>query len=227
MKGVIFDFNGTMFFDEAFQNESWKTFIEQKIGRDISDNEFQEYVHGRNADVTLSYFLQRDFSKQEIRELEEEKEIIYRDLCIKSEDFKLADGLPRFLDEIVSRGIPHTIATASALGNVKFFFEHLCLDKWFRLEDVVYNDGAIRGKPYPDIYLKAAEAIKVDIADCVVFEDAKSGIESAVQAGAGKIVGVASMLDSCTLISLGVSTTIENYDDIDRLNRILQCNEIL
>lgn len=125
MKGVIFDFNGTMLFDEEFQNKAWKTFIEQKIGRDISNNEFQEYVHGRNADTTLPYFLQRNLTKQEIMELEEEKELIYRELCIGSKGFKLADGLPQFLDDLIARGIPRTIATASALGNVKFFLKIL------------------------------------------------------------------------------------------------------
>lgn len=222
MRGVIFDFNGTMFFDEEFQNKAWKTFIEQKIGRDISNNEFQEYVHGRNANVSLPYFLQRDFTKQEIMELEEEKEKIYRQLCIESKDFKLADGLPQFLDELNVRGIPHTIATASALGNVNFFFEYLNLHKWFQVKDVVYNDGTIQGKPEPDIYLKAADVIKVNISDCVIFEDAKSGIESAKRAGAGKIVGVTSMLDDNKLLNLGASITISNFNDFDKLDYILQ-----
>ena len=222
MKGVIFDFNGTMFIDEKFQNKSWRTFIKQKIGRDISEYEFQEYVHGRNADITLPYFWQRDFTKQEIMELEEEKEKIYRQLCIDSKDFKLTDGLPRFLDELNARRIPHTIATASALGNVKFFFEHLNLYQWFRLEDVVYSDGTIPGKPEPDIYLKAADAIQVNISDCVIFEDASSGIKSAKRAGAGKIVGVTSMLDYDTLLELGASVTIENFNDLDKLCSILE-----
>ena len=59
MTGAIFDFNGTMFFDEAFQERSWREFLGQKTGRDVTDAEFQEYIHGRNADVSLPYFLQR------------------------------------------------------------------------------------------------------------------------------------------------------------------------
>jgi beta-phosphoglucomutase-like phosphatase (HAD superfamily) len=217
MKGVIFDFNGTMFFDEEFQNKAWKTFIGQKIGRDISEQEFQEYVHGRNADSTLSYFLNKNLTKQEVMELEEEKEKIYRQLCLESKNFKLADGLPQFLNELTVKKIPHTIATASALGNVQFFFENLNLDKWFKLEEVVYNDGTIQGKPKPDIYLKAADMINVNILDCVIFEDAKSGIEAAKRAGAGKIVGVTSMLESNILLDLGATITIANYNELDEI----------
>lgn len=188
----------------------------EETGRNISDDEFQKYIHGRNADVSLTYFLQRDLTKTEVMELEEEKEVIYRRLCLESDDFRLAEGLPQFLDELKEKNIPHTIATASALGNVRFFFEYLRLGRWFRLEDVVYNDGTFPGKPAPDIYLKAANSIHTDISDCIVFEDASSGIESAKRAGAGLIIGVASMMDRDTLLDCGASITIKDYHDLKK-----------
>lgn len=193
MVAVLFDFNGTMFFDEKFQEVSWRRFLQEKTGREISDQEFQEYVHGRNADVTLPYFLKCSFSREEIEVLEEEKEVIYRQLCLESPAFKLAEGLIDFLDELAARKIPMTIATASGLNNVKFFFKYLNLDKWFDFDKVVYNDGTVPGKPEPDLYLKAARRLGVDIKDCVVFEDSSSGIEAAKRAHAKQIVKVASM----------------------------------
>lgn len=221
MKGILFDFNGTMFYDAKFQEMAWRDFLERKTGRQVSDEEFQEYVHGRNAEASLSYFLKKELSKEEIAYLEEEKEVIYRALCLESPDFKLADGLPDFLDELVKRKIPITIATASALNNVKFFFENLHLDQWFAFDKVVYNDGTLPGKPEPDLYLKAAKKIGIDIRESVVFEDAKSGIEAAKRANAGKIIGVASMLSDEALVSLGVTKTIHNYQDIEMLCDII------
>ena len=216
IKGIIFDFNGTMFFDEVFQKQSWITFLENKTGRSISETEFQEYVHGRNAEDTLSYFLQRELSREEVAALEEEKEVVYRRLCMECpEDFRLAEGLPRFLDELVRRGIPITIATASGWNNVRFFFGQLHLDQWFDINQVVYNDGTIPGKPEPDIYRRAAENININIEECVVFEDAKSGIEAARRAGAGRIIGVASMLEEEKLFAYGAEDTIKNYNNID------------
>ena len=106
MLGIIFDFNGTMFFDEEFQNISWREFIEKRTGHFISSHEFQEYVHGRNAEITLSHFFKRAFTREEIVNLEEEKEVLYRELCLGSPNFKLANGLPKFLDELVKRKIP-------------------------------------------------------------------------------------------------------------------------
>ncbi len=212
IKGVIFDFNGTMFFDREIQEESWRIFLNSKLTRSISNEEFQEYVHGRNIEVTLEHFMQKALSREEIIRLSTEKEAVYRSLCLARPDrFQLADGLPQFLDELKEKGLSFTIATASTLDNVKFFFKYLQLGQWFQIDKVVYNDGSIQGKPSPDIYLRAAHKIHVNIEECAVFEDAKSGIEAAKNAGAGMIIGVASMMEKKELLSYGVASVIKNF----------------
>lgn len=193
MTAILFDFNGTMFFDEKFQEISWRQFIKNKTGRNATEEEFQKYIHGRNAEFTMQYFFNQSFSRKEIEQLEEEKEVIYRKLCLESKEFKLADGLIDFLDKIQQKEIAVNIATASGWNNVKFFFEHMNLSKWFDLKKVVYNDGTLAGKPAPDFYLKAAKNIMVPIEDCYVFEDSYSGVESAKRANAKGVIKVASM----------------------------------
>lgn len=216
--GVLFDFNGTMFFDGEFHEQAWRIYLEQVTGRKIEDAEFQEYVHGRNAGDSLSYFLNRALTREEIAVFEEEKEVIYRQLCLDCpEKLHLADGLPEFLDELVEIGIPATIATAAGWNNVQFFFRQFGLERWFDPGQVVFNDGRHPGKPEPDVYLRAAENIKADIRNCIVFEDARSGIEAAKRAGAGTIIGVTSMLAAPTLLSCGAATAIEDYHDRELL----------
>lgn len=95
IKGVLFDFNGTMFYDGELQEASWRAFLKMKIGRDVTDEEFQEYVHGINADITFLYFFEREMTKEEVDELTEDKEKVYRNLCLADKNkFKLARGLP-------------------------------------------------------------------------------------------------------------------------------------
>jgi Predicted phosphatase/phosphohexomutase len=221
MLGIIFDFNGTMFFDEEFQNISWRKFLKEKTGHSISNNELQEYVHGRNAEITLSHFFKSTFTREKIVNLEEEKEAIYRKLCLESPNFKLANGLPGFLDELVKKEIPITIATASGLNNVKFFFKYLHLNRWFSYDKVIFNDGTIKGKPEPDLYLKAAQKIGINISNCIVFEDASSGIKAAQRVSVSKIIGVASMQSREKLIELGVTDTIQDYSDMRHLLNII------
>lgn len=120
MYGILFDFNGTMFFDETLQRQSWECFLSERLGRAVADDEFQEYVRGRNAEETFRHFFGREFSREEVAALEEEKERVYRALCLQSAAFCLADGLPRLLDELASREVPVNIATAS--GKQRGFF---------------------------------------------------------------------------------------------------------
>lgn len=193
MLNCIFDFNGTMMFDGEIQNESWKTYLEHKINRPITPEEFQTYVHGKNIIDTFKYFLNKEYTPEEALELGEEKEAIYRQMCLEGPNFKLAPGLIDFLDYLKEKGVARNIATASAFPNTKFFFDHLDLGEWFDLNKVAYNDGVIPGKPNPDIFLLSAKNIGVDIHDCVIFEDSYSGVEAAKRAGAKKIVVINSM----------------------------------
>ena len=125
MLNAIFDFNGTMFFDETFQEKAWQQYMTEKLGRRITPEEFQTWVHGRNTGDTLEYFFGRPFTQQEADEEEEAEETIYRAFCRQSPDYKLADGLVEFLDFLAAHKIPRTIATASCGNNVRFFFDTL------------------------------------------------------------------------------------------------------
>lgn len=115
-----------------------------------------------------------------------------------------------------------TIATASMEKNVQFFFEHLGLDRWFSYDQVALNDGTMKGKPEPDIFLRAAELMGVRPEECMVFEDAKSGIEAARRAGACRVVGVASMQDEETLRRWGATAVIRGYQDWEKLMELLE-----
>ena len=191
MKGIIFDFNGTLFWDSEIQENAWKTFGKKLSGRDITDEEFNTYFHGRTNKDTLEYLKKRELTEEEVNELAQQKESIYRDLC-KSDlsKFKLAPGVERYLNYLKGNNIPFTIATASEINNVNFFIKEFQLDKWFDIIKIVYDDGTFRGKPEPDIYLKASEALNIQPDNCIVFEDALSGVQSAQRAGVKEIIAV-------------------------------------
>ncbi len=186
-----------------------------KINRPILEDEFQKYVHGKNIIDTFKYFLNIECNPEEALKIGEEKEVIYRKMCLESLDFKLAVGLVDFLDYLKEKGIDRNIATASAFPNVKFFFDHLDLDNWFDINNVAYNDGIIPGKPDPSIFLLAAKNINVDIQDSIIFEDSYSGIEAAKCAGAKKIVVVDSMKNNYA--EKNNMLVIKDFREIERL----------
>lgn len=220
LRGVIFDFNGTMVFDEKFHMAAWKKFLAEKLGEEISDEEYRNNFQAIPADVTVRKYFDK-VGDAEIVELVAEKEKIYRELCKADDDWKLADGLEKFLDMLKENKIPFTIATSAPLENVKFFFENINLAKWFNFEYVVYDDGTLPGKPAPDIFLKAAEVLGVEISDCVIFEDSRSGIRAAKHAHANKIVGVTSTLSEEELLQVGANVAIADYKNLDLLSDLI------
>jgi len=55
---------------------------------------------------------------------------------------------------------------------------------------LVTGNDVERGKPYPDAYLLGAKKLGLEPSDCVVFEDAQSGVLAAFEAGIGLVIGV-------------------------------------
>lgn len=190
-KGIIFDFNGVLIWDSPWQERAWKEYSKQLRGTAFSEEEMQIHVHGRNNRHTLFYLTGRELTGEELRQRTQEKETIYRNLCLEAgEAFRLSPGAACFLDWLKENKIPRTIATASEISNLEFFIHHLNLDCWFDVNRIVFDDGSIKGKPDPEIYLKAAAGIELPPELCVVVEDSVSGIKAAHSAGIGCIIGL-------------------------------------
>lgn len=216
LQGVIFDFNGTLFFDTPKHEQAWCEYAMRLCGREVSEEEFSQYVHGRTNAEILKYFVGNEISAEEISRHSEDKEALYRRLCLADKaSFHLARGAEEFLDELKTRGIPMAVATSSGKTNSDFYMEQFCLNRWFDDTTFVYNDGSFRSKPHPDIYLQATKAIGVEPGCCTVFEDMPSGIESAKAAGAGRIIAVASSLSREFFAEFdGVDDVIGDYTEM-------------
>lgn len=190
-RGVVFDFNGVLWWDGHLQDRAWGEFAEQVRGSRLSPQEMAVHVHGRNNGHTLAYLLERPVDGEEAARLGEQKEIIYRRLCLEEGNaFRLSPGAVELLDWLAAQGMPRAIATASGQANVEFFRKHLDLDRWFGPGHIVYDDGTLRGKPAPDLYLRAAEVLGLPPGRCVVVEDSRSGLEAARAAGVGCLLAL-------------------------------------
>ncbi len=191
IKGVLFDFNGTLFFDSDKHIDAFKRFF-AKRGLEVPTSEYiVTNVFGKNNRTIFSEQYRADATDEELDSYGDEKEELYRVSCLESpETFKLIDGACEMLDFLKQNRIPFNLATGSNIDNVKFYFEHLGIGKWFDIDKIVYDDNIIKGKPAPDVYLEAARRIGLDASECIVFEDGTSGIRAANSAGAGAVYAV-------------------------------------
>ncbi len=192
--GIIFDFNGTLFWDTPMHIQAWKMISKKLRSTPFSQKEIRENILGSTNALILAYALGREPSKDEIQAVTQDKEQTYRNICLENpQAFQLAPGATELLDRLAQRNIPFTIATSSEKTNVDFYFENLPLKKWFTKDKIVYDDGTIkRGKPYGDIYQKACDLLEVRPENTIVFEDAQNGMIAANRAKIGWIVGVLS-----------------------------------
>ncbi|MBK5720271.1 HAD family phosphatase [Dysgonomonas sp. Marseille-P4677] len=210
--GVIFDFNGTLFWDTKLHNKAWDIFL-TRYNLSLSDEEKFQKMHGKNNhDLFISLF-NKSLSDKEVANFILEKEGLYQQLCLQTE-MNLAPGVTDFLDFLKNENIPFTIATASGKENVDFYFEHLPLTQWFEYDKVIYNNGKIKGKPDPQIYQLALAVIGKQPKDVIVFEDAIAGLQSAKNAEVGKIIAVNSNDDDYT--GWEDCQIIKNFNEVDR-----------
>jgi beta-phosphoglucomutase-like phosphatase (HAD superfamily) len=190
-QGIVFDFNGVLLWDRHLQTQAWQQCARALRGRDFSEDELDTHMHGRPNQYVFSYLMNRPVQGEELMTLISQKESAYRQLCLaQGELFALSPGAEDLLDFLVAHQVPRTIATASGRANLDFFMAHMGLSRWFHPHDIVYDDGTLPGKPAPDVYLRAARNLCMEPRDCVVIEDALSGIQAAHAAGIGYIIAL-------------------------------------
>lgn len=218
MKGIIFDFNGTLFFDSHMHYEAWRQYSKKLRGYEFSDDEMREKMFGRtNADI-IEYAIGKKPTPDLVIKLAKEKESMYREMCLKDKkNMVLAPGAENFLNFLKENNIPRTIATMSEWDNVEFYIKEFNLARWFDIDKIVYSNGKIPGKPAPDIYEIAAKNLNLTPKDCVVVEDAISGINSAHNAGIGMIIAIASIEKDSLYESIPyVNKIIHSFNDINK-----------
>ncbi|MCQ2739552.1 MAG: HAD family phosphatase [bacterium] len=218
MKGIIFDFNGTLYWDSQLHYDAWRDFSKEIRGYSFTDEEMRDKMFGHTNEDIIEYAIGKKPDAEMVEKYSKEKEGLYRQRCLADpKNFKLATGAVELLDYVRQNNIPSTIATMSEWDNVEFYINNFHLNKWFDIDKIVYSDGTIPGKPAPDIFLIASEKIGLSPKDCIVIEDAIAGINSAKSAGIGKIIAMAS-LESVEYYKKidGVSSIITDFTQFDR-----------
>ncbi len=215
-QGIIFDFNGVLCWDTPLQIRAWDNYAVKLRGAPLTPVELREHVIGRDNRHILRHLTGRVFEGVELAYYSEEKETIYRRLCLESgADFRLSPGAIELLDELKRRWVVRNIATSAGKENMLFYFQQLRLERWFRFEQVIYDDDHIAAKPAPDAYLLAARRLGLSTASCAAVEDSEHGIQAARSAGIGYIIALGPVEQHVRLSGIqGVRKVVENLGQV-------------
>jgi len=176
--GFIFDMDGVIVDNYLYHIDAWGEFC-KRHGLNFEVEDFTRKYFGKNNNDILQALFGKSLSSTEIDMLGEEKEAIYRELY--QPYIKPLDGLLDFMRELRIQGGKIAIASSAPQSNINFVVEKTYIKEFI---DVSVNGNMVRlGKPSPDIFLKAAELLRIQPEKCLVFEDSFSGIQAAINAG--------------------------------------------
>ncbi|MDD3705432.1 MAG: beta-phosphoglucomutase [Clostridiaceae bacterium] len=200
IKAVIFDMDGVLTETSHQHFLAWNRLAEE-LGY-ILPLEVKDAVRGISRLASLDIVLKavnadKRFTESEKLVLAEIKNIYYIESIKRFTAEDLSGGARELLELLKENGLK--IALASASKNSKFLLRAMEIKQYF---DIVVDPAVIqKGKPAPDIFLKAAELLNIAPEDCIGIEDAYAGIESIQRAGMTALgVGDAAVLSNCSIV---------------------------
>ncbi len=182
-RAFVFDMDGTIVDNMAFHTDSWITFFARR-GLGLDPDAFFRATAGRQGGEIIRTYLGEHLSDEEVGLLNHEKESVYRELY--APHLKAVAGFDALTAKAKEHGVKLAVGTAAPPANVAFTLDGLGLRA--RFDAIVGAADVARGKPHPDVFLKAAALCGVQPSNCIVFEDAPLGVEAARRAGMRCIV---------------------------------------
>ncbi len=189
MKAIIFDLDGVVVDTAKYHYLAWRKLAgELGFEFDISNN---ERLKGVSRMESLSIVLEtggmKGFTEEEKKELADRKNKYYLQMIRDIDESEILPGIPEFIAGLKERN--YKIALGSASKSGRMILEKLKLAGLF--DAIVDGNLVERAKPDPQVFVTAAELLKIPCESCIVVEDAEAGIEAA-RAGGMHSIGVGS-----------------------------------
>jgi len=177
IKAVIFDVDGTLLNTERIYMQAWKQ-AGKAAGFDISDDVLLRTRAIQRSDAMKIFqdALGPTFRYEAVQPIRTE----IAEALIAASDDLLMPGVTQTLEYLHNHGFPIAVASSTSREKTVSHLAHAGLLQYF--DAVVGGDMVQKGKPNPDILLKAAQLLGVDPQDCMVVEDTPAGIRAAVSA---------------------------------------------
>jgi HAD superfamily hydrolase (TIGR01509 family) len=174
---IIFDMDGVIVDSESRHERAFLEVVREIGYSGKLDLRFADYI-GRSDQVMWVDFVAGHKPSQSVAELLAMKRRRMVDLIRREQP--VFDGLPELLEKLAAR-----YALGLASGSEREVVEEvLAINRLGRFFSAVVSDSDVkRGKPAPDIFLRAAELLNVAPQACCVIEDSKPGVAASLAAG--------------------------------------------
>jgi beta-phosphoglucomutase len=193
IKGVLFDMDGVLVDSEPFICKAAIMMFEE-LGVKVLPEDFLPFV-GMGENRYIGGVAENHGIKVNIEKVKERTYEIY-EIIVKGK-LSALPGVHEFISECQKKGLKLALATSADSVKMEVNLKEIGLEHNL-FHSVVSGQDVENKKPFPDIYIKAAERIGLEPHECLVVEDAVSGIQAGKSAGC-KCLAVTSSFDSSSL----------------------------
>ncbi|AIF53901.1 HAD family phosphatase [Pelosinus sp. UFO1] len=180
IKAVIFDMDGVIIDSEPLHYKIFMNYTKTKFGFTISDEEYDTFIGTTNLHM-FSKLKEKYKIEGDINTLLQE----YEDKCVEfllsEKDEKPISGVDILVKKLYEENIKLALASSSPKKQIHIVLDMFSLSDCFA--EKVSGQEVEKGKPAPDIFLRAAELLGVLPEECLVFEDSRNGVLAAKTAG--------------------------------------------
>ena len=178
-RAVIFDLDGVLVETHAFHFEAWKRWGEEVgLAHRITEEWFRS-TFGRRNDTIIPTIWPTPLTPEEVERLSERKEALFREVARGR--IRPLPGARELVQALHRAGFRLAVGTSTPPENLEMILESIQLTPYFPVR--VTSADVQRGKPDPEVFLRAAEQLRVPPERCVVIEDAHVGVEAARRGG--------------------------------------------
>ena len=195
-KGVIFDLDGVICHTDAYHYRAWKS-LADSLGI-YFDEKINNRLRGVSRMESLDIILEKankSYSQDEKEVFANEKNKLYKFLLEEMSEKDLDIKVKSSLDALKIKG--YKLAIGSSSKNAKLILKKLGLEDFF---DVIVDGNDIKySKPDKEVFEKVGIKLGLEASDCLVVEDAASGVEAAKNA-------------KMAVAGIGAAAELENLD---------------
>lgn len=236
LKGVVFDLDGVITRTARVHAEAWETAFNEFLKQRAEEknvpfepfdrtNDYQNYVDGKpRFEGVLSFMKSRNVrlpagtpedppSLTSICGIGNRKNELYQEI-LRHEGPEVFQTSVDLINKLKEHGIRVGVATSSR--NCQLVLQLAGLDKVFETQvDGVYSaKHDLKGKPDPDIFVAAAENLGLNPGECVVVEDAISGVQAGCAGNFGLTLGIARNVKGEMLLRFGADQVVSDLGEI-------------
>jgi beta-phosphoglucomutase-like phosphatase (HAD superfamily)/choline kinase len=203
-RSFLFDLDGTLVKTDPIYHKVWEEIL-LPFSIPMTEYIFNQYIQGNNDSYAMKQ-LHIDPSSYDITGISTQKDTLFRKYL---GEIIVIEGAVDYMKHIKEEGHSICIVTNCNRDTCMAILEHIGISD--QIDHVIIGNECTRPKPYPDPYVTAIRLLHTTAEQCVIFEDSKSGLLSAMGVSPHCIVGVDNGTNQTILDELNIKTRITSY----------------